>query len=532
MQIRQLNFISNSIQKFVKPETLTASILLVALGTILSRVTGLLRMRVFSSTLGAGESLDAFYTAFRVPDLLTSVLVAGTLSVAFIPVFSKYLNQDHVKAVLLAKYALVRTSLFMAVLMCILGLFISPIAKLLFSEFTVQQLGEVVILTRFIAVSQVLLSVSVLCSSILQTHKYFFWTAMAPSLYNLGMILGAILLYPKLGTTGIGIGILVGSLGHLLVQFPKTLHLLRGKNFFADIKKPLQELKTLYVARMIYMDIGQAGLFIATLAGTSLQAGTVSTFTMGYDLALAPVGIIASSAVTAVFPVLSRMSAEGAKERFYELFAKSAGKIFYWMTIAGFGVYVFRIPIIEILLLDGKFDQTAVFQTSSALAGFAVCLPALGLLMLLTRSFWALSKSSAPLIITWLSILLFALLAFSLGGDGHSLALSFSVCVWLSAILLLLKLNSLFSNLSKDFRLKLGLKFFNLTLSAVLHALPASILASIILFFEGDVVNFTFQWWAIVASAGLCASFVYFFAQKYIALNFFRIHEPTNPPFH
>lgn len=483
---------------------------LVALGTILSRATGLLRIRILANFLGAGPELDAYYAAFRIPDLISSVLISGTLSIAFIPVFAKYLHTKKEIAWGLANSTIMSVASLMGIVAIALIIFGQQFIELSAPGFSTSQTHMTATLLRFISIGQILLSISILASSVLQTLKSFFWPAVAGAMYNLGIIFGVIFLYPKLGFTGIGIGVVLGGITHLSIQLP-SLFKAWGKPEFHNLSSPAKELLKLYLPRLAYLDIGQAGLFIATIIGSKLQSGTISTYTISYDLALAPVGIIALSVATASYPKLAEKKAMGEQLQFSQEINRAISLILKWMIPASVGLFIFRLPIIEILFQGGAFMKSDSLATASALSGIIVGLPALGILPLLTRVFWAKHESKMPLISTWASIVFFAVASFLFAKNSTSLSLVLSASVWLCVILMFVKLY-----VQKNFSLRLEEKsnLLKNIFSHLLQSTIAGLLGYVILHIGTWPDIYSRRWFIQITLAGLISLATFFLIEK------------------
>jgi putative peptidoglycan lipid II flippase len=174
--------------------------------TLASRLMGLVRDRLFASTFGAGDALDSYYAAFRIPDFVFNLLILGTLSVAFIPIFSELLLKDKQKAYKTANSVLNATFFGMAALCFVLFIFSSQLTKALVPGFHDAKFQETLLLTRIFLISPVIFTLSNVFTSILNAQKKFIAVGLAPILYNAGIIFGLLYLYPHYGMKGLGYG--------------------------------------------------------------------------------------------------------------------------------------------------------------------------------------------------------------------------------------------------------------------------------------------------------------------------------------
>ncbi|MBP9686874.1 MAG: hypothetical protein KBD66_03690, partial [Candidatus Doudnabacteria bacterium] len=186
--------------------------------SLLSRLSGLVRVRVFASTFGAGEVLDSYYAAFRIPDLLMGILIVGTLSIAALPVITQVWKRDEKEAERLVAVLLNYTFAGMGLLCFVLIIFAPQVVSWIVPGYTGYQLETVIALTRIILAAQVLLAVTNVMYSALNARKRFFWAGLAPILYNVGLIVGVVGFYPRFGVYGLGYGVLLGAGLHFLVQ--------------------------------------------------------------------------------------------------------------------------------------------------------------------------------------------------------------------------------------------------------------------------------------------------------------------------
>ena len=245
--------------------------LIVGFFSLLSRLVGLIRDRLFASQFGAGDTLDIYYAAFRIPDFIFNLLILGTLSVAFIPVFTELLTRDEEKAYKVANSILNFSFLAMAVICAGLMLAAEPITKLLVPGFTGQKFLDTVILTRIFLVSPIIFTISNIFSSILNSQKKFIIANVAPIMYNVGIIFGLLVLYPRFGLKGLGFGVVIGALLHLLVQIPEAIHFGYRWQPIVDLRDGhFKKILKLFLPRILGVDNSQISLLIGSVVGSVL----------------------------------------------------------------------------------------------------------------------------------------------------------------------------------------------------------------------------------------------------------------------
>ena len=198
--------------------TITGGAIIIALFSLLSRILGLVRDRLLFSTFGAGDVLDTYYAAFRLPDLIFNTLVLGALSTAFIPVFLEYWHKDKEKAWRIANSVL-NIMLVILVVLALLAFYFAPeMISWIAPGFDIEKRLITAELTRIMLIGIIFLGLSNIASSILNAFKRFTAFAIAPVMYNIGIILGIIILVPMFGIQGLAWGVVLGAFLHFFVQ--------------------------------------------------------------------------------------------------------------------------------------------------------------------------------------------------------------------------------------------------------------------------------------------------------------------------
>lgn len=196
---------------------------LVMVAFVLSRALGLAREMIIGSQFGTSWELDAYLAAFRLPDLIFQVIARGAVGSAFIPVFTEYLAKGDEKGAWRLASAVLNLLLMVVTIASLLAAIFAPIlvARVVAPGFDPQQQALTVGLMRLMLVSTVLFAVSGIAMSVLNSFQHFLFPALAPAIYNLFIIAGALLLAPRMGVYGLAVGVVVGSGAHLLIQVPE-----------------------------------------------------------------------------------------------------------------------------------------------------------------------------------------------------------------------------------------------------------------------------------------------------------------------
>ncbi|MCF7795168.1 murein biosynthesis integral membrane protein MurJ [Patescibacteria group bacterium] len=461
-------------------KTISAAAILVASFSVLSRFLGIIRDKILASEFGADVILDAYFAAFRVPDLLFNLIVLGALSAGFIPVFTKYIKDfslsgkdsrdKNKEAWLLSSYVL-NLLMISLVLVSILGMiFANYLVDILVPGFGPEQRDLTVTLTRIMFLSPIFLGISSVLSGVLQSYKRFFAYSLAPILYNLGIILGAVYFSKVLGPVGLAWGVILGAFLHMIIQVPSAL--ISGFTWQLRIdfeNSGLRKILKMMIPRTLTLAISQINLLVVTVISSTLIAGSLAVFNFANNLQSFPLGVFGVSFAIAAFPTLSRLS--GQTEKIKKVFNKTFKQILFFIIPSTVLLITLRAQIIRVILGAGKFDWQDTVLTIDTLGFFALSLFAQATLPLMVRMFYAHHDSKTPFFMGLISVIVNVFLSFYLASimGVAGLALSFSISMILNFFLLWISL-----------RIKLGsFKEMNI-LTSILKFSIAAILAGLI----------------------------------------------------
>lgn len=388
---------------------------LIAVFTFTAQIIAFLRDRLFASTFGAGEVLDLYYASFRIPDLLF-VTISSLVSVSvLVPLIVKYRQEgpEAVQNFLNSIFTFFIIS--MIIVSAILFFFIPDLLKFFFGEIYAGQYGqEFVAITRILLLSPFFLGISSLYGSIVQSYRKFFVYALSPVLYNLGIIVGVIYLYPLIGLKGLVLGVVLGSVLHWLILVPSV----SKEEIIPKISKKLDlgtitSVATMSFPRTITLASGQLSLLILiTLAGL-MAVGSISVFTLAYNLQSVPLALIGASYSMAAFPTLAGLYTNGHMDEFADQFIKAARHIIFWSIPFIIWFIVFRAHIVRLLFGAGEFTWEDTRLTAAILAVFAISIVANSLILLFVRGYYAIGETKKPLIYSVISTLITVVAAFS-----------------------------------------------------------------------------------------------------------------------
>ncbi len=420
--------------------------LVVALLTLLSRISGLIRVRIFASEFGAGEVLDMYYAGFRIPDFLMGVLIVGTLSIAALPVISQALKKSEAEANKLVSVLLNYTFLGMLVVCAVVALAAPWFVRLVVPGFTDVQLVQVVLLTRVILVAQIFLALANVMSATLNSVKRFFWAGFSPVLYNAGLIVGAVWLYPRFGIVGLGYGVLLGAVVHSTAQLIDFYRAGFSVNPSAWTFGTLRGVGKLYLPRLFTLDLSQVILIVASVVGSHLAAGSISVFTLGFDIQAMPVGVFAFAVATASFPYFAEHYSSADASAFMRLLRESIVRILFYMTPVAIALLLLRAQAVRILYGAGQFGWDDTRATFEVLGVLAFSLVGQSLVPLFSRALLARHKTWTPVLVNLLSMGITIVAGYVLSGahgiNGVAAAYVIGVSVN-AAVLYVLVRNSL-----------------------------------------------------------------------------------------
>lgn len=382
-----------------------------------SQVLALVRDRLLAHYFGASLTLDIYYAAFRIPDFIF-ITVASMVSVSvLIPFivdkmnFSKEEAGNFISSILSFFFVLIIVAGLLAFLLA------PKILPIIFPGFFPDSGEELILLTKILLLSPLLLGLSNLFGSINQVFKKFFVYALSPVLYNVGIIFGILFLYPHFGIKGVVYGVVLGAMFHLFIQIPfavKTDIFPKLKiNFkFSIIKKAL----TLSIPRTITLGLNHIVIIFLFYLASFMSSGSISIFNFSFNLQSVPLSIIAVSYSLAAFPTLAGFFTRGEIDKFMECIITSAKHIIFWSIPVIVLFVVLRAQIVRSILGTGEFGWPDTRLTAAALAIFSISVIFQGMVLLFVRGYYAAGNTVKPLVINVFSSILTIVLAFVLVG--------------------------------------------------------------------------------------------------------------------
>ncbi|MBI4022481.1 MAG: murein biosynthesis integral membrane protein MurJ [Candidatus Andersenbacteria bacterium] len=435
-------------QRALNGRLIPAAVIL-GVSSLISRGVGLLRERVLTTTFGAGDVFDAFVAAFRVPDLVFNLVVLGALSASFIPLFTGRLVRGKDGEAQAWRFALTVLNVVLiavGVLALLYALLAPWIVRLLTPGFSGEKLALTVHLSRIMAWQPILLGASFVFSGVLNSYRRFVAYALAPVLYNLGIIAGVLWLVPSLGTAGLAWGVVMGAVLHLAVQVPSMVRLgFRWRPILDMRSREMAALFRMMLPRVVGLGATQVNLLTVTVLGSTLLAGSLTAFHLANNLQYVPIGIVGIAFAQAAFPAMAEYMARGQRAAFLRVLTGAFRYILFLVVPLSLFMYLLRAQTIRVFFGDGAFDWEDTILTLQTLGWLTFSIFAQAVIPLLARAFYVQQDTKTPVIIAVVSMIVnvaaavsLSLFLPSLGVEALAIAFSLSALVNMSLLLIVL----------------------------------------------------------------------------------------------
>lgn len=427
-----------------KRQTTIFSAAVVIMATVaLSRILGLIRDRMLIGRFTT-EELGIYFAAFRVPNLIFELLVMGALSTAFIPVISALLAKEKSKeAFHVASSVMNIGSTLFAVIAILMFIFTREVASFIAPGFSAQQLDTMIPFIRIMLLGQVgPLLIGNFLTGILQSFRLFIVPAIAPVVYNVGIIAAIIFLTPTLGLYAPVWGVVIGAMLFFAIQIPLVYSVgYRHRLTFDWKNKDVKTVGKLMLPRTFGVAVSQVDATVDLILATLLGAPSVTYFNLAQHLQLVPVGLFGIPIAIAALPSLSISTVNNNKNEFKTLFISGIHQILFFVLPASVILVVLRIPLVRLVFGAHHFDWPATVLTGKTLAAFSVSLFAQSVVQLMSRAFFALQDSKTPVVVGVIAIIsniIFSIFFITnLGLPVWGLGLSASIASIINAFLLL-----------------------------------------------------------------------------------------------
>ncbi len=384
---------------------------------VLSRLLGLGRQIIISALFGTSGDMDAYLAANRITETVFLIVAGGALGSAFIPTFADHLaHEDHAGAWELASAVINLAMIVMTGVVVLIAAFAPLLVRTVIAPgFDAARQTLTVRLLRLMLVTPVIFSVSGVVMSALNAYQHFLLPALAPSIYNLSIILGAVTLGPRYGVLGMAIGVVVGSGLHLLIQIPQLVRFGGRYVPVLDLSNPgVREVGRLMAPRVLGTAVAQVNLIINNSLATRMGEGAVSAINFAWMLMLLPQGVFAQAIGTAAFPTFARQAAKGEYEALSRALCATLRGIIFLSIPATVGMIAVGQPLVSLLFERGAFGAGSTEAVAWALAFFALGLVGHAGLEIVARAFYALHDTFTPVWVGGLTMVLNVLLSLAL----------------------------------------------------------------------------------------------------------------------
>lgn len=407
-----------------------AAAMLLASSVLLSRLLGYAREALLAYQVGAGAATDAYYAAFQIPDLLNYLLSGGALSIAFLPLYTKQLAEGDTEGADQLLATVFGTLMAVATLATVLiWWWAEPLIALQFPRFDATTQATTVHLTRIVLPAQVLFIAGGIINATLFAHGRFGAAALAPLLYNGGIIAGGLLLAPRfdVGVEGFAWGVLAGAVAG---PFLAPLLYARGRVRLRVRVAPFDPVFLRYLFVAAPLMLGQSLLTVdewyQRWFGALLGAGAVSYLSYARRLMQVPVAVVGQAIAAAALPALSRLYAEGRHGELNSTVLRTLQAGLAIAVLAAGGCYAVAHPLVQVVYQRGAFGPDDTAQVATILAVLSCAVPAWIVQQIIVRAFYARADTWRPMLlgttVAVASIPLYLALARGSGVRGLAIA--------------------------------------------------------------------------------------------------------------
>lgn len=374
---------------------------IIGVATFSSRILGFIRDIILARLFGATPAADAFYVAYRIPNLLREMFAEGSMSAAFIPVFTEYRTQRTRQDAWELASAMFTTLLTVVTVVTVVGMIAAPgIVWILAPGFrqSPDQLATTTLLTRIMFPYLVFISLAALAMGILNSMRAFAAPALSPVFFNLCIIACALLLAPTMDEPilGVAIGVVAGGVAQCAMQLPG----LAQRNLLFGFRwQPghpgVKRIGTLMIPTLVGLSVTQINVTISTILSSYFDGGPTYLF-LGMRLIQFPLGIFGVALATAILPTLSTQAAQGALEDLRRTLGFGLRMILFIIVPAMLGLILLRRPIVHLFFEHGSFTAADTEATALAVLYYALGLWAFAGVRIIVSAFYSLQDTTTP----------------------------------------------------------------------------------------------------------------------------------------
>ncbi len=385
------------------------------MATLTSRLLGVVRELVLAALFGAGDAMDAFFVAFRIPNLVRDLFAEGAMSAAFVPTFTRLLaTRSRAAAWRLGSLVITALVVVTGGLVAAGVVFAGPLVRAIAGDFAAvpAKIELTILLTRIMLPFLTLVAIAVAMMGMLNALGRFFVPALSPAMFNVGTILSAFLvvpLMPRLGlppVAGIAVGTLLGGLGQILIQWPVLRR--EGYRFRPTVApgdRELRDVLRLMLPGTLALAAVQINVFVNTVLATGQGTGAVSFLQYAFRLMYLPIGLFGVSIATAALPEISRHAALGDTGAIRRTLSSGLRLMLVVNVPATVGLIALATPIVSLIFERGQFAlDRSTGPTAAALIFYAPGLVGYSAVKIAAPTFYALRDSRTPVVASVVSV--------------------------------------------------------------------------------------------------------------------------------
>jgi putative peptidoglycan lipid II flippase len=420
--------------------------------TMASRILGVVREQVLAAYFGAGNAMDAYNVAFRIPNLVRDLFAEGAMSAAFVPAFTRRLTTDGKESAWRLGNTVVNALVIITGILVLAGMvFAYPLITAFAGDYSAVpgKLDLTVFLTRLMLPFLTLVALAAALMGMLNSLQKFFIPALSPAMFNVGTIVCAIALVPVMPTVGlppiaaVGIGTIVGGVGQLALQWPALSS--EGFRYRPTLDlhdEGLRRILVLMAPATIGLAATQVNVFVNTVLATAEGTGAVSWLNYAFRLMYLPIGLFGVSIATAAMPSVSKQAAQDDRTAIRRTVADSLSLMTMLNVPATVGLAVLAVPIVQVIFERRAFTHADTLATAAALQFYAVGLVGYSVVRIASPTFYALNEARTPVKVSVMSVLvnvaLNIALARAIGYRGLALGTSIAALLNGGTLLFLL----------------------------------------------------------------------------------------------
>lgn len=377
--------------------------ILLGVFSLTSQLLGLIRERALVSQIGPGIDLDIYYAAFKIPDLIFTAVASLVAVTALIPFLTEKISQepDNKKAVMFMNRVF---SAFFSAMMIVLGiayLAMPSLVHFVAPGFSTKALHELSLMSRIMLISPLLLGLQNLLGSVAQTYRKFFVFALAPVLYNVGILIGIFFFYSRYGIYGLAYGVVIGAFLHFLIQVPTVLHLGFNPRFTTKLDfKELGEIVRIALPRTLTLAMNTITVTILISLASKISAGSISILNFAINLQTFPIMMISLSYAIAAFPTLVEAFSLGNIEKFKNIVVETARQIIFWSLPITTLFIVLRAHIVRVVYGTNTLSWNDTRLTAGLFALLSFAIIASSLVLIFVRAYYASGRTKVPFFVT------------------------------------------------------------------------------------------------------------------------------------